>query len=623
MRKLNGITINGEYLGNSVVINGMFRAICTISPVIMRDFVQIINKIERLDEAVKINNFNCGFDSIDIEFRNSNAKGIASLYFKLINGEPELTDCRLIIDDKEYSTLSETIIAPEICSPKTNETQNGEKQLTEEEIARRQKISELKAKKLEKMRQEKEQHLNNKPVNRPPAANLSNKSQFEQKTDNAPPKSKLEKLLEQKKRIAEAKAGKNAASISTSPVGQNVTESQAEKFANNNSNQSNALENNYGNTSNNTDLNSTNNETSNETNNLNTLNENTTNSSKSLEKDNNELKNQNSDYTEQSTQNDTYEESDFDTYNETKTSKFENLEDIDLDNLSEEELAELEAELEAEMEAEQEFNDTYPSDTVDDYSYSGNQGFDGNFAQTLSQGLIEGLTQGLSQGLAQGLAQGLSEGLGQLQNNSWGGGGNNQNFGGGFNDGFDSGFNNSSPSAGFNFDDGQQSMNNNFASGAQSPQYQPIVPDYGKIDNINADAAMAAKDYYDYDENSNLDDLSDLYSDFYEENKMPDEIEAVKQTAQAENGPNTSEVDALKAELEALRAETETKKDLMTLDEFLAKQKELENAKEKKRRQKLRIVGSRERVNASALDGGVFVAGNKVYKWGDTKVLND
>ena len=58
MRKLNGITINGEYLGNSVVINGMFRAICTISPVIMRDFVQIINRIDRLEEAVKIKNFN-------------------------------------------------------------------------------------------------------------------------------------------------------------------------------------------------------------------------------------------------------------------------------------------------------------------------------------------------------------------------------------------------------------------------------------------------------------------------------------------------------------------------------------------------------------------------------------
>ena len=79
MRKLNGITINGEYLGNSVVINGMFRAICTISPIIMRDFVQIINKIDKLDEAVKIYNFNCGFDSIDIEFKNTGSRGVASL----------------------------------------------------------------------------------------------------------------------------------------------------------------------------------------------------------------------------------------------------------------------------------------------------------------------------------------------------------------------------------------------------------------------------------------------------------------------------------------------------------------------------------------------------------------
>ena len=49
MRKLNGITINGEYLGNSVVINGMFRAICTISPVIMRNFMRTLDKIDSLN----------------------------------------------------------------------------------------------------------------------------------------------------------------------------------------------------------------------------------------------------------------------------------------------------------------------------------------------------------------------------------------------------------------------------------------------------------------------------------------------------------------------------------------------------------------------------------------------
>ena len=73
----------------------------------MRDFVQIINRIDRLEEAVKIKNFNCGFDSIDIEFNNSNTKGIASLYFKLIDGEPELTDCRLIIDDPRLICMRE------------------------------------------------------------------------------------------------------------------------------------------------------------------------------------------------------------------------------------------------------------------------------------------------------------------------------------------------------------------------------------------------------------------------------------------------------------------------------------------------------------------------------------
>jgi len=68
-------------------------------------------------------------------------------------------------------------------------------------------------------------------------------------------------------------------------------------------------------------------------------------------------------------------------------------------------------------------------------------------------------------------------------------------------------------------------------------------------------------------------------------------------------------------------SESEAEKPLMTLEEYRAEQKRAEEAREKQRKQKIRIVGSREHINASALDGGVFVAGNKVYKWGDTKVL--
>ena len=34
------------------------------------------------------------------------------------------------------------------------------------------------------------------------------------------------------------------------------------------------------------------------------------------------------------------------------------------------------------------------------------------------------------------------------------------------------------------------------------------------------------------------------------------------------------------------------------------------------------MVGSREKVTASALEDGIFVAGKKFYKWGDTKILD-
>ena len=149
MRKLNGITINGEYLGNSVVINGMFRAICTISPVMMRDFIYIINKIDFLDEAVKIRNFNCGFDSINIEFENKTLKGIASLYFKLMEGEPVLTDCKLKIGDEEYSTAGQD----KISIPQADKVSLSQSSVSNDSLERKQRINEIKERKLEKLKQ--------------------------------------------------------------------------------------------------------------------------------------------------------------------------------------------------------------------------------------------------------------------------------------------------------------------------------------------------------------------------------------------------------------------------------------------------------------------------------------
>ncbi len=148
-------------------------------------------------------------------------------------------------------------------------------------------------------------------------------------------------------------------------------------------------------------------------------------------------------------------------------------------------------------------------------------------------------------------------------------------------------------------------------------QIQNPTPDYGMIDELNNDAAMSARDEYSYDENSSLEDLSDLYSDFYSES----EAEQQEQTANTEADKANSDLEALQAELDALKAGVEQPTELMTKDEFLDKQKELEEAKEKSRRKKFRMVGSKEKITASALDDGIFVAGNKFYKWGDVRIL--
>ena len=96
MRKLKGITINGEWLGENVVVNGMFRAISSMAPFVMLEFVKLINQIDKLDEAVAIKKFNfLDNNSIEIEFTNSQIDGMADLYFRLHNGIPELTDKNL------------------------------------------------------------------------------------------------------------------------------------------------------------------------------------------------------------------------------------------------------------------------------------------------------------------------------------------------------------------------------------------------------------------------------------------------------------------------------------------------------------------------------------------------
>ena len=131
MRKLKGITINGEWLGDNVVINGLFRAICAISPMVMLEFIKIVNSIEKLDEAVRINKFSFpNNNSIEIEFSNNSVQGLADLYFYLDNNVPKLADSKLQL--KALGGAKEEIC--EIEEPKNEELSIDLEEKKEEDI---------------------------------------------------------------------------------------------------------------------------------------------------------------------------------------------------------------------------------------------------------------------------------------------------------------------------------------------------------------------------------------------------------------------------------------------------------------------------------------------------------
>lgn len=98
MRKLKGITINGEWLGDNVLINANFRAICNLAPFVMQEFAKLVNSIDKLDSAVAINSFYFpDNNTIDIEFSNNSFSGLANLCFHLQHGLPELVNRSLTI----------------------------------------------------------------------------------------------------------------------------------------------------------------------------------------------------------------------------------------------------------------------------------------------------------------------------------------------------------------------------------------------------------------------------------------------------------------------------------------------------------------------------------------------
>ena len=718
MRKLNGITINGEYLGNSVVINGMFRAICTISPVIMRDFVAIINKIDKLDDAVKIRNFNCGFDSIDIEFENSASKGIASLYFKLQNGEPQLTNCKLVIDNQEYSTLQDKISltqnnnTSQMTNPNRPYGEESERQRRIRELREQQKrkLDELKRQKITKQKENVQDFKGNGLEHKSGA--LENKNQpFTQASEDkfktsekTIPDSNQHIPPEQQKTPKAADDPVNQLDSPQTEVNQEI------KSVNPHDVETEAVQGLINGT-----------DETNESNELSGT-EYTTGMTETGEADaESQYSNDSTQYSAEQKDSDT-NPNDINTEDLTKSidnssnveasgmseksySQQTKSQDDSYSDMSDEEFAALEAQLENEInnlslddesmsqnlpesapepnnyadsymessvspyQEEPAFQGDLPQDSYmeqqassyydqqnsqytdysDPFMESLNQSYDNSdasqslpqansesnlreiytdMARELNEGLSQGLIQGLSQGLSEGLSQGLSQGLSSLfgsdspfsssfnNNNSQSSQGRNHQ-GSDFDSGYDSdsGFDNGS---GQGFD--SKSTPNSNSKSSNSPL------DFGMIDDYNKYAAMSAKDSYSFDENADLDALSDIYSDFYSESQHDQQSDNVEHSVQAqveEGEEPMSEIDALKAELEALKAEeTAPKKDLMTLDEFLEKQKELAEAKEKKRRQKFRIIGSREKINASALEDGVFVSGNKVYKWGDIRILD-
>lgn len=107
MRKLKGITINGEWLGDNIVINVNFRAICSFAPFVVQEFAKIINSLNKLNSKVVINNFYFpDNNSINIEFFNNEFSGEILLCFKLTNGTPEICNKKIVIY-KDNPTLDE------------------------------------------------------------------------------------------------------------------------------------------------------------------------------------------------------------------------------------------------------------------------------------------------------------------------------------------------------------------------------------------------------------------------------------------------------------------------------------------------------------------------------------
>ena len=93
------IILNGEFLGKSVVVNRCFDEIYTISSIIIKDFISVIESIDLLLQPVRIKHYDIiNGNIINIYFKNKLCSGQAS-FFYLLNKENVLIadDWQLVI----------------------------------------------------------------------------------------------------------------------------------------------------------------------------------------------------------------------------------------------------------------------------------------------------------------------------------------------------------------------------------------------------------------------------------------------------------------------------------------------------------------------------------------------
>ncbi len=623
MRKLNGITINGEYLGSSVVINGMFRAICAISPAVMRHFVYMVNQISDLGEAVKIVNFNCYYDSIDIEFENDINTGIASLYYALNNNEPVLTDCKLILNSDEFDLFHREIPQEEAAKAQnidnidredsvdnsdsnidsavltdndtedtedtenTEDTEDSEQSESQINTAQQDTVEEKPSAKInttklqevyqaENFEEQKDTH-DNIPANDEKEVEETLVNNIEEhQSDDIPvqtDETKVQALTKEEKReLTKQKLKERREKERKEKIKEIETESDspAEEV--------------------------------------------TTDEISQTDEVNELLPEGQTEFIEAEQTSELNNNSD-NNVNQDTISPNSNIFADDIDTISTNT-----NDNRQEENGESDFNNTVSLEDNFENNEFENETPSSDDVSRMKKLTIYAQTINIQTSSVNG--EFSSADLKSFSDNNY-----QQSFGNQFDNSFSAQDN--TQQNGFNYNQNQQFMNNVPAQqmGGFQTQNNPMYNQgYNMPPQYNQQMAQNPQ-MNPYQQMAQYQQAGMMYppnGDMQNPYGPPWGYGGGMGYGGQGGNPNdpmTAQMDLLKAELEMLKMQTAEKK-LPTLDEFLSKQKEVKEAREKKRRQKFRIVGSREHINANALDGGVYVAGNKVYKWGDTKILD-